>query len=134
MSAFVSIIKKAGLDIVKGFEWLGSPKGQTVVKAAETAVDIAFPVAAPVVAIVDAWIQKAEVVEGKAQAASSLGANVTSTQKATAAIAAATPDVEAILSQYKLLKLSPDSLAKINDAVLAIANELQPDPAAGPAA
>lgn len=130
MAANVSWIKKFGLAIVKGFEWLASDKGQSVVHAGEAIVDIAFPVAAPVIDIVNVWMQKAAVVEAKAQAAADLGANASSVQKATAAIASVAPDIEAILQKYKLLPLSTDALSRINDAVLTIANELEPAPAA----
>ena len=125
----VSWIKKFGMAIAKGFEFIVSPKGQAIIGAGETALDIAFPPAAPVVAVVNAWMQKAALIEGKAAAAADLGVTATSTQKATAAIAAVAPDIEAILAQYKLLPLAPESLQKINDAVITIANELTPEPA-----
>jgi hypothetical protein len=134
MADKVSWIKKVGRDIVKGFAWLASPKGRAVVAAGETLIEGAFPVSAPIIDIVNAWIDKASVVEAKAQAAADLGVSASSAQKATAAIAAVAPDVEAILLKYNLLKLSEDSLKKINDAVLTIANELEPAPAPAPAA
>ena len=134
MSANMSWIKKVGTVIVKGFEFLYSPKGQAIVAAGETAAELAFPPAEPVVAVVNAWMQQAAVVEGKAQAAASLGVNASSTQKAEAAIAAVTPDIEAILQKYNLLPLPAASMSKINDAVLTIANELTPAAPATPAA
>jgi len=133
MASGTSWIKRFGLDIVKGFAWLASPGGQKVLGAGELALEVAFPVAAPVVDLVNVWIQKAAEIEGKAAAAASLGVNASGAQKATAAIAAVVPDVEAILQKYKLLPLSSESLAKINDAVLTIANELEPSPTAAPA-
>lgn len=131
----LSWMKKIGSRLAKGFDWMESPTGQKVIAAGETAVEIGFPASAPVVALVNVWMQKAAVIEGKAQMAAELGANATGTQKATAAIAAVTPDVEGILKQFNMLPLSSESLAKINDAVLLIANELtpEPEPAAPPA-
>jgi hypothetical protein len=126
MASGMSWIKKVGIGIVKGFEWLGSDNGRKVIAAGETAIDIAFPAAAPVVAIVNAWMGRAAVIEGKAQAAASIGVSATGPQKAAAAIAAVAPDIEAILQEYKMLPLSADAMAKINDAVLVIANELTP--------
>jgi hypothetical protein len=134
MADKVSWIKKVGRDIVKGFAWLASDKGRAVIAAGETVAEIAFPPSAPIIDIVNVWIDKVSVIEAKAQAASDLGVNASSAQKATAAIAAVAPDVEAILLKYNLLKLSEDSLKKINDAVLTIANELEPAPAPAPAA
>jgi hypothetical protein len=130
----VSWIKKLGQDIVKGFEALASPKGQAVIAAGEAIAETVFPASAPVVALVNIWMQRAAVVEGKAQAAIDLGVTATGPQKAAAAIAAVTPDVEAILQQCKLLPMTPAQMSAINDAVLVIANALTPTPAAPPAA
>lgn len=128
MATGTSWIKKVGHGIVKSFEWLASPNGQKVVAEGEMAIDLAFPVAAPVVAIVDAWMKRAAVVEAKAQAAADLGVTATGAQKAVAATTAVAPDIEAILKQFNLLPLSADELAKINDAVLTIANAIVPSP------
>jgi hypothetical protein len=133
MAANLSWIKKVGQVFVKGFDFLNSPKGQEVLAAGETAIALAYPPAEPIVALVDAWVKKAAVVEAKGEAAAQLGVNVSGEQKATAAIAAVAPDVEEILTKYKLLPLSSDSLKKINDAVLTIANELEPAPVTPPA-
>jgi predicted nuclease with RNAse H fold len=84
--------------------------------------------------LVNVWMQKVAVIEGKAAAAADLGAVASGAQKATAAIASVAPDVEAILLKYKLLPLSQESLQKINNAVLDIANELEPAPVAAPVA
>jgi hypothetical protein len=126
----VSWIKKLGMDIVKGFEALESPKGQAIVGAAEAVTMAIYPPSAPVVAIVNSWMQRAAVIEGKAQAAAELGVTATGPQKATAAIAAVAPDIEAIIQQYKLLPLTPAQMSAVNDAVIVIANALTPDPAA----
>lgn len=126
----VSWLKKIGLAIVHGFEDLGSPKGQALVASAEAITETIFPVSAPIVALVNVWMHRAAVIEAKGQAAADLGASATGAQKAVAAISAVAPDVEAILQQFKLLPLSPASMQIINDAVIAIANEIVPAPPA----
>lgn len=130
----VSWLKKLGRAIVHGFEGLESPKGQALIAATEAITEAIFPVSAPIVALVNVWMQKAAIVEAKGQAAADLGASATGAQKAVAAISAVAPDVEAILKQYNLLPLSPASMQIINDAVIAIANEVVPVPAATPPA
>lgn len=124
----VSWLKKFGLAIVHGFEDLASPKGQAIVTAAEAITETVFPVSAPIVSLVNVWMQKAAVIEAKGQAAADLGASATGAQKAVAAISAVGPDVEAILKQYNLIPLSDASMKIVNDAVVAIANELIPAP------
>jgi hypothetical protein len=132
MSTNGNWLQRAGEAVLHGIEWLASPNGQKVVSAGEVAVEVAFPPSAPVIAIVNAWLTRITTVQAKATAAADLGATATNEQKAAAAIAAVTPDVEAILQQYKLLPLTPAQYKAINDAVVTIATTLVP--AAVPAA
>lgn len=124
-------LEKAGQAVLHGIEWLASPNGQKVVAAGEVAAEAAFPPSAPIIAIFNAWLNRVTTVQAKASAAADLGATATNEQKAAAAIQAVTPDVEAILQQYKLLPLTPEQYKAINDAVVTIATALVP---AAPAA
>ena len=126
MSAKGNWLERAASDVLKGIEWLASPNGQKVVAAGETAAEIVFPPSEPIIAIVNAWLTRITTVQAKAAAAADLGATASDGQKATAAIAAVTPDIEAILQQYKLLPLTPEQYKAINDAVVTIATSLGP--------
>lgn len=126
----VSWLKKIGHDIAKGFEWVESPKGQVEVTAAEAITTAIFPPAAGVIAIINIWLKRGATIEAKAAAAADLGVTATGAQKSVAAIAAVAPDLEAIVQEFKLLPLSPASMQIINDAVIAIANEIVPAPTA----
>jgi len=129
MSAKGNWLERAANEVLKGIDWLASPNGQKVVAAGETAAEIVFPPSEPIIAIVNAWIARITTVQAKASAAADLGATASDAQKATAAIAAVTPDVEAILQQYKLLPLTSEQYKAINDAVVKIATSLIPTPA-----
>ena len=119
-------LQKLGHAIKVGAEYLASPKGQAVIAAGEGIAEVAFPPSAPVIALVNVWLERAGQVEAKAEAAADLGATATNEQKAAAAIASVTPDVTAILQQNHLTPLTPEQLKIINDAVVAIARQLVP--------
>ena len=128
----VSWLKRLGHDIAKGFGWVSSAQGQTTIGAAEAITLAVFPPAAGILAIINTWLKVGTTIEAKAVAAADLGVTATGPQKSVAAIAAIAPDIEAILKEHNLLPLSPASMQIINDAVIAIANEVVPAPTPAP--
>src|SRR5271167_796688 len=120
--SFLSTVVK---DAKAGFAWLASTKGQAIVGAAEAAVDIAFPPAAPAMALVNTWMAEIIKVEGLATATGSQSG--TGTQKAAMALSTMTPQVLswAAANGYSI----PDSanISAINTAVVNVLNLLGAD-------
>jgi hypothetical protein len=125
----LSFLKKIGKDIVKGLHWFGSAKGQAVVKDAELIAVAVDPALAPIVQLVNTWGGAVIATEAKAEMAASLGATATNEQKAVAATVAVLPDVLADLKKANLTFATSESARIVNDAVVAIMNELVPAPA-----
>lgn len=126
--AKVSWLKKAGQDIAKAFDWLGSAKGQAVVGDGEAVAQAVDPALTPIIGVINTWAQSIEATEAKGAAAASLGATATGAQKASAAIQAVLPDVEADLKAANLQLASTASTQVINDAIVTILNEFVPAP------
>src|SRR5271163_190439 len=117
--SFLSTVVK---DAKAGFAWLASTKGQAIVGIAESAVEVAFPPAAPAMALVNTWMAEIIKVEGLATAAGSQSG--TGTQKAAMALSTMTPQVLswAAANGYTI----PDSanIYAINTAVVNVLNLL----------
>src|SRR5271156_2999686 len=117
--SFLSTVVK---DAKAGFAWLASTKGQAIVGAAEAAVDIAFPPAAPAMALVNTWMAEILKVEGLATATGSQSG--TGTQKAAMAISTMTPQVLAWAAANGYSIPDTANITAINTAVVNVLNLL----------
>lgn len=132
--SFLSGLKVFGTDIEKAFAWFGSPKGQAVVSAGETAVEAILPASAPIVNLFNSWAAKAYNIESLAVAAGK--ATGTGADKAAAVSTAVLPDVLTYAEQEGLSTRTAAQITTANNAVVAFINAMtQPDapPATPPA-
>lgn len=128
--SFLSGLKVFGTDIEKAFAWFGSPKGQAVVSAGETAVEAILPASAPIVNLFNSWAAKAYNIESLAVAAGK--ATGTGADKAAAVSTAVLPDVLTYAEQGGLSTRTAAQITTANDAVVAFINAMT-QPAAPPA-
>lgn len=120
--SFLSGLKVFGKDIVKVFAWVGSPKGQAVLAAGESVLEVAVPASIPIVNLVNAWIQKAFVVESLAVAAGK--GTGTGADKAALALETIMPKILEYAAQEGLAPRTAEQIQKANDAVVAFINAM----------
>ena len=121
MSIF-SGLKVFGTGVEKIFAWFGSPRGQSVIAAGESALEIAVPASAPIVDLFNSWAQKAYTVEAlTVVAGKSTG---TGADKAALAISSITPTVLQYAQQEGLPQRTAAQIQAANDAVVKFINAM----------
>ena len=118
MSFLATVVK----DAKAGFAWLASTKGQAIIGATESGVEIAFPASVPAIALVNAWMQETIKVEGIATAAASQSG--TGTQKAAMVLNTMTPQVLNWAASQGYSIPSTANITAINTAVVNVLNLL----------
>jgi len=129
--SFLSGLKVFGSDILKAFAWFGSPGGQAVIGAEETAVEAAFPVSAPIISIFNTWAAKIYNIEAIAVAAGK--ATGSGADKSAAVVTSIVPNVTAYAKAANVKPRTPAQLKTANDAAVAFINAMTEDPEPTPA-
>lgn len=130
--SFLSGLKVFGMDVEKAFAWAATPTGKAVISTGETVLETALPITVPIVALFNAWWNKAATVEGLAAAAGK--ATGTGAQKAVIVDQAIAPDVIQFVQQAGVSARTTGQIAEANNAVVAFINAMtQPAPPAPPA-
>lgn len=118
----MSFLSAIGHDFKAVFNWLASPKGQTLIATGGAMAVAIEPQLAGIVSLSEAWIQKIITTETLAAAA---GAQQGSgTQKAAAVINALQPEI----SKY-FPAATTEQIVKANDAIVAFLNAFDVPPA-----
>jgi len=87
----MSFLSSIGKDVKAVFNWLASPKGQTIIAEGENVIKVIDPALAGIVNLADSWLQKVITTETLAAAAGSqTGSGV---QKAAAVLTAMQPEI-----------------------------------------
>lgn len=108
-------------DVVKVFNWIGSPKGQAVISLTETGVEAAFPAADGVITLLNTWGTEIFKSEALAMAAGATGSN---TQKAASVLNVLTPEVIAFAKAQGTPIPDAAKIQAINDGLVKIFNIL----------
>lgn len=120
--SFLSGLKVFGKDIAKAFAWFGSPNGQKIVAAGETALEVIVPASAPIVNLFNAWAAKAYNVEALAVAAGSAAG--TGADKAALVDQAITPTILEYAKDEGLPDRTAEQIAAANKAVIDFINAM----------
>jgi hypothetical protein len=120
----MSFLSAIGGDIKKVFQWIASPKGQTVIHSVETGIEAAFPAATGAINLLNAWGVEIFKTEAIAAAAAATPGTDTNMQKAAAVLNVLTPQVLAYAQQYKLPAPTAATIATINTALVTALNAL----------
>lgn len=114
----VSFLSAVGKDFKAVFTWLGSTKGQTVIKTGEAVITTIEPGLAGIVGLVDSWVEKVIATETLAAAAGQQeGSGLT---KAAAVINAIAPQVELLFPAATAAQI-----AAANTAIVAFLNAFE---------
>lgn len=118
----MSFLSTVVADAKKGFAWLASAKGQAIIGVAEAGVDIAFPAAAPAMALVNTWMAEIIKVEGLATVAGAQSG--TGAQKASLALSTMTPQVLNWAAANGYAIPASANISAINTAIVNVLNLL----------
>jgi hypothetical protein len=119
----MSFLSAFGNDVKKVFGWLGSPKGQAIIRTGEAVVEAIDPALDGVITLTNTWVQEIYKAQALANAAGATG-TTGSTQKSALVLNAVTPQVLAFLKTQGLAPANSTQLQAANDALVAFLNAL----------
>jgi hypothetical protein len=109
-------------DIKKVFVWLGSKPVQEVIATGEAIAEVAYPPATGIINIVNGWLT--EIIKTEAIAVAAGSEKGSGAQKAAMVISAESQQLLAYCKQHGLSDPTAAQVAKINDLLVAVLNEL----------
>lgn len=118
----MSFLSAFGNDVKKVFGWLGSPKGQAIIRTGEAVVEAIDPALDGVVTLTNTWLQ--EIYKAQALAVAAAAGSTGGTQKSAMVLNAMTPQVLAFLKTQGLAPANSAQLQVANDALVAFLNAL----------
>ena len=122
----MSWLSTLGNDVKKVFSWLGSSKGQAIVGAGESLLEVVDPALDGVITITNTWLQ--EIYKAQALATAAAASPSTSgAQKAAMVLTALTPQVVAFAQAQGLPVPTGTNLINANNALVAFLNALGAD-------
>jgi hypothetical protein len=124
----MSFLSDIGADIKKVFGWLGSAKGQTVIKTGEAIVEAIYPAADGALTLANGWLT--EIIKAESMAAAAGQQTGSGVQKAAIVINTMTPEVLAFAAANKLPIPDATQIQKASDSLVAFLNVLGAPPAA----
>jgi hypothetical protein len=109
-------------DAKKLWQFIASPTGQEVVGLAEGAVEVSFPAATGIIAILNKWAKK--IFQAEAMAEQAGIAHGSGLQKAAIVCEDMTPIALQFAQEYGLPKPTDEVIASVNNDLVAIFNKL----------
>lgn len=122
--SFLSVLKTIGSDVKAVFDWIGSPKGQSVIAAGEGVVETVAPQLTGLINLANAGLTEVLKVEALGAAAGAT-AGQAGVQKLTAVTAAIAPEVLAYAAANGLPVPTATNIQNAINGLVAFANALE---------
>lgn len=126
--SFKTVLDKIGSGFKDVFDFLGSPRGQAIVRAGEAVVETIVPGTQGLIDLANRWL--VEVVKSETLAAAAGAQTGTGMQKAAMVLSAVTPQALDFAKANGLSAPTAAQLAAANTALVNFANAFTATPAA----